>query len=260
MHSFHAYIDESGDEGFVFRDPPQPRGSSEWFVLSAVVVRERLLAQASRMLHAAIDPLEERRKSPIHFSGLKHDQQVALIHGLAQMPIRTITICANKRQLDGDHGLAEARRLYFYCTRFLIERVSWITRDKFVRGEGNGQCRLSFSSCKGLSYENLAEYLGLLRAGQSNVAWQHIDVARFNVQPHNSSIWLRAADVVASGVAKGLELSEHGFCEDRFARTIRPIVYRRGENYSSYGMKFFPRRPAPEVERDNRYSWLSLYE
>ncbi len=38
MHSsFIAYIDESGDEGFHFKD--DGRGSSRWFVLSAVVFR-----------------------------------------------------------------------------------------------------------------------------------------------------------------------------------------------------------------------------
>ncbi|HRE81053.1 MAG TPA: DUF3800 domain-containing protein, partial [Opitutaceae bacterium] len=36
-HSFQVYIDESGDEGFVFLDGE--KGSSRWFVLSAVIVR-----------------------------------------------------------------------------------------------------------------------------------------------------------------------------------------------------------------------------
>ena len=36
--SFIAYVDESGDEGFVFN--PDGSGSSRWFVLSAAVVRQ----------------------------------------------------------------------------------------------------------------------------------------------------------------------------------------------------------------------------
>ena len=35
--SFRAYIDESGDEGFVFRNDGS--GSSRWFVISALVGR-----------------------------------------------------------------------------------------------------------------------------------------------------------------------------------------------------------------------------
>ena len=37
--SFTVYIDESGDEGFIFL--PGERGSSRWLVLSAVVLRKR---------------------------------------------------------------------------------------------------------------------------------------------------------------------------------------------------------------------------
>ena len=36
--SFVTYIDESGDEGFVFN--PDGSGSSRWFVISAVVFRK----------------------------------------------------------------------------------------------------------------------------------------------------------------------------------------------------------------------------
>ena len=36
--SFTVYIDESGDEGFVFH--PNEKGSSRWLVLSAVVFRK----------------------------------------------------------------------------------------------------------------------------------------------------------------------------------------------------------------------------
>lgn len=259
MHSFHAYIDESGDEGFSFRDFPS-RGSSEWFVLSAVVVRESLLAQASRALLGAIGPLEERRKNPIHFANLTHDQQSGLSFALGKMPVRCIAICANKRKLTDDHGLAKARRLYFYCVRFLLERISWITRDHRVLGQGNGSCRLTFSACKGLSYEKLAEYMSVLQAGQTQISWAHLDAGKFKVLKHEDSIWLRAADIVASGVGRGLELSPAGLCEDRFARHLQQVVYHRGNNYSSYGMKFFPERPDVEKERDNRYSWLSLYK
>ena len=38
-YGFVAYIDESGDDGLAKVRPMHPSGSSEWFVLSAVVVR-----------------------------------------------------------------------------------------------------------------------------------------------------------------------------------------------------------------------------
>ena len=57
MHAFHAYIDESGDEGFVFRDYPG-RASSEWFVLSACIVRVRNLPIIARQIRATLDRIE----------------------------------------------------------------------------------------------------------------------------------------------------------------------------------------------------------
>jgi hypothetical protein len=47
--SFVAYIDESGDEGFNFAEFPEIK-SSEWFVLSAVVIRGHRLGQVTRYL------------------------------------------------------------------------------------------------------------------------------------------------------------------------------------------------------------------
>lgn len=258
MHSFHAFIDESGDDGFVFRDPPE-RASSEWFLVGALIVRETNKAKASRMLNQLIGPMEAARKSVIHFAKLNHDQQTALCFGLARLPVRGIVIAVNKKRLGVGHTLEGKRRLYFYCVRFLIERISWITRDLRMAGEGDGRCRLTFSHCKGLSYEGLAEYLTLLQGQETHVAWAHIDTEKFNVLGHPDSLWLRAADVMTSGIAKGLELSQHGFCEDRFARMLKPVMYNRDGNYLSYGLKVFPDQPAVERERDNRYEWLSLY-
>lgn len=258
-HSFHAYIDESGDDGFIFLDPPA-RASSQWFVLGALVLREKNQAPASRKLGALFGPIEEAKKSPVHFARLPHEQQSALCSGLAKLPVRAVVIAIDKRSLKPGHTLEGNRRLYSYCVRFLFERISWITRDEHVAGEGNGRCRLTFSHCKGLSYERLAGYIDHIKDMPTQVAWDHLDTEKYNVKAHGESLWLRAADVMTSGIAKGLELSRYGLCEDRFARQMKPIVYERKGNYGSYGLKLFPSVPAVEVERDNRYEWLSLYK
>ena len=46
--SFTAYIDESGDEGFMFL--PSEKRSSRWLVLSAVVFRKSKDLQAVRVM------------------------------------------------------------------------------------------------------------------------------------------------------------------------------------------------------------------
>lgn len=138
-----------------------------------------------------------------------------------------------------------------------------MVKERFERGgvDGDGRCKLTFAHCKNLSYENMGEYLGLLRAEQqTQIKWPHIDHEGIAVRPARDSIWLRAADCVASGIYRGLELSEYGFCEDRYGLMLKPIVYSRGANYLSYGLKLFPRVPEPEAERANRYGWLSQFK
>ena len=257
MHSYCAFIDESGDEGFTFKDPPE-RASSEWFVLSAIVLRADTLPSCARSFKNVLGPIEARRRKPAHFVDLPHDARVAIVHAIASLPARTISICFNKKML-GVHSLGSDRRLYFYCTRYLLERISWLARDSHEDGRGDGRCKLVFAHCKRLSYELLYGYFAALQNQRNCVAWGHIDLHNIVVKAANDSIWLRAADSVASGISRGLELSQYGLTEDRFARLLKPTVYRRGGNYFSYGLKLFPTIPKLEPERDHRYGWLDLY-
>ena len=211
------------------------------------------------MLSTTLGPIEAKRKSPVHFAGLNHDTRVAIIHCISQLPIRVVAIAINKRELNTGHTLQGERRLHFYASRYLLERISWIARDRAKPNEGDGKCSLTFSHCKGLSYSKLGEYFETLKKSNSQVAWGSLDTEKIKVLGHAQSIWLRAADATASGTAQALELSAHGFCEYRYIRMLKPVIYKNGNNYLSYGMKMFPNMPTVQKERDNRYEWLSLY-
>ena len=62
--SFVVYIDESGDEGFVFNDDGS--GSSRWFVLSAAVIRKVNDLQMVSCLKEARAVLGKPPKTPLH--------------------------------------------------------------------------------------------------------------------------------------------------------------------------------------------------
>ena len=72
--SFVTYIDESGDEGFVFN--PDGSGSSRWFVISAVVFRKANDLQSVACLKEVRGLLGKPPKYPLHFADLKHEQRV----------------------------------------------------------------------------------------------------------------------------------------------------------------------------------------
>ena len=67
--SFIAYVDESGDEGFVFN--ADGSGSSRWFVLSAAVIRQSNDLQMVSCLKAVREVLKKPLKTPLHFVDLK---------------------------------------------------------------------------------------------------------------------------------------------------------------------------------------------
>ena len=186
-----------------------------------------------------------------------------MIAHLATLPVLVAAICVNKRALAPGHALDGDRRLYFYCLRFLLERISWIARDERIAGEGDGRCKLTFSHSKGLPYSRLAGYLAHLQTSETQVDWAHVDASKFNVAGHSTSIWLRAVDSLASGMAKAFEASDFAYCKDRSVRLLKPVIYQRGggaRRYTSYGLKMFPCVPALPAQATGRYGWISEFQ
>jgi len=72
--SFVAYVDESGDEGFVFN--ADGSGSSRWFVLSAAVIRQTNDLDMVKCLKEVRTVLQKAPKTPLHLVDLKHEQRV----------------------------------------------------------------------------------------------------------------------------------------------------------------------------------------
>lgn len=254
-HSFVAYIDESGDEGFSFR--PEPGfGSSEWFVISAVMIPTTRDIAENKKFHDVIRPIEKIRNAPIHFAKLSHEQRVAVCNGIGASQFRIISVCINKRELAGD-GLRGKHRLYFYATRYLIERISWLARDRSADHAGDGRVRLVFSNRRQMSYDDLRTYVERLRSAPPEadirIHWPAISADLVEPRPHNQLVGLRAVDTVASGIRYGLELTQYGFCEDRYGRMMEPRTYRHLGRALPYGMKFFPGAPA---QTPGRYGWI----
>ena len=87
--SFTAYIDKSGDEGFMFL--PGEKGSSRWLVLSAVVFRKSKDLQAVRVMREVRALLKKDPKKALHFRDMKHKHRVPYVRALASAPVRTVS-------------------------------------------------------------------------------------------------------------------------------------------------------------------------
>ncbi len=70
-YDYVAYIDESGDPGLQKVKPIDPDGSSEWLVVSGVVVRKENETNASQWVSDIIAKLDSPQLKSLHFRKLR---------------------------------------------------------------------------------------------------------------------------------------------------------------------------------------------
>ncbi len=241
--SFRVYIDESGDEGFTFK--PDGSGSSRWLVLSAIVVRKKNDLSMVRLLDEVRKKLGREPKKQLHFSDLKHEQRIPYVRHIAAASVRTVSVLIHKPAIqEPEKFQSEKFLLYRYATRYLLERVSWLCRDHRIAGEGNGQAEIIFSNRSMMSYENLREYLRLLKSKSDpmdvRIDWAVIDPESVSAIDHRQLAGLQIADAVASSFYYAINVNRYGETEDKYAKILLPTCYRHKDSVLGYGLKFWP--------------------
>ena len=243
---FVAYIDESGDEGFVFK--PDGTGSSRWFVLSAVVTRRFNDLQMVDCLRETRKVLGRAPKAPLHFSDLKHEQRIPYIRRVGSLDIRTVNVAVYKpsiREVSTFQGTKHL--LYRYTTRFLVERLSWmLSRTDQHRSGRDSSVEIIFSDRANMSYGDIRSYLGtLVRRGKSQpndvqIDGSVIDPRRVRSVQHSKLAGLQVADAVATGMHFALRPNRYGETETAYFSHVAKTLYRHNGNALGYGMKFWP--------------------
>lgn len=237
--SFVAYIDESGDEGFTFREDGS--GSSRWFVLSALIVRKSndlLLVDAAKR---ARELLQYQPKKTIHFCKLKHEQRTPVARIVGELPVRTVSVLVHKPSIPNPGSFQQQPyNLYRYASRLLMERVSWCCRDAPARGGGDGKVDLIYSNRSAMSYTDLRAYLSRLQnLANTQIDWSVIDPNLVQAVNHDQMAGLQLADVVASGIYQSVNANRYGDVEERYLELMRRTVYKRNERHDGYGVKFW---------------------
>src|SRR6266550_4138812 len=156
--SYVAYIDESGDDGVGNVRPIDPNGATEWFVLSALVVR----AEAQRETIWVRDILKQIRleqRRTLHFQPLDDWRRNLVCAGISELPVRCFAVISNKanmrryqnKRAEEASGLAGRTWFYWWITRLLLERVTDYCERRSLRDYGEPRVvRLEFSRRKGL--------------------------------------------------------------------------------------------------------------
>lgn len=261
--SFKAYIDESGDEGFKFREDLKQIGTSDWLVLSAFVTRAKYDIETVTVIDDVRREFGIVPKKHVHWKDLKHPQKIRYAQMIGEKRGRCISICVHKRSLLEPEKFRLNHRLYFYAVRYLLERLTWLTRDYDHQAKfgGDGSIEIQFSNRGGMSYTKLKGYIDLLRSRKEkgfdvNIEFDRFSLDAFTVKTPGKSMGLQLADAIAGATFNAIERDIYGNTEPRYIETLLPIHYRYDSKVMGYGLKIVPREAITNLAKENYLEWL----
>jgi len=237
---YNCYVDESGDEGFSFSVIPG-QGSSEWFILTGVIVRQ----EDDLSVSGSIDRIKGRlwghtppqpgRRQALHWSSLRHEQKKAVASELRDEQFTQVSVAICKARLQTGTCIRNADALYMYATRFLLERVSWYVDDL------GGTVEITFSNRSRLALDQLRRYLRqVLDSGECQIR-PVFDPDGIRVRMADQVKMLQVADSCSSSLYNALAPDFYGNTETAYIRALARRLYRyRGKKVLSYGLKVFP--------------------
>lgn len=253
--TFAVYIDESGDDGFAFE-----RGSPEWFVISAVVVRRAQEKTILELVDKVRVILGRKDRDPLHFRKLDHPKRIPLLKAIAEAPIAAMSVLLHKPSLKNHDGFRQGDRLYFYLSRYLLERVSWYCRDERTNDDtGDGSAEVIFSHRGEMSYLAVKKYLERLRQMQDvRIDWKVIKPEQVEVFAPVDRVSLQVVDAVAGSMYHAL-VPKYGYVEDAYVKMLKPVIYSRKGVYLGYGLKFWPAETADMLKTEEQLGWVRTH-
>lgn len=232
---WRVYVDESGDRG-------RSRGSSNHFVVSAVIVRDRDDPTVRAELATLKQPLGLQPGHVMHFRNLSHSKKVKACMEIANFSIGCVTsVVVCKRKLipfpgGGMPYISQPDPLYLWAVRLLLERISW-----YIRDHGGDTSIVTFAHLTRFKSQKLHDYRQALSYSPTNIHWPSFDGHPFRFNYPNKIDLLQIPDTVASAVFKAVEADHLGVIETRYVHELRSVIYRHPVGQvTSYGLKVFP--------------------
>ena len=172
-YDYIAYIDESGDDGLRSVKPLKIPGSSEWLILSAVVVRASNESKVADWVKDIRSGFRSKQAKALHFADLSHANKFATCRKIAELDLRCFVMASNKKDMQGytnpDAGKIPSQ-CWFYCwmTRVLLERVTRFVLRRSKRDFGEPRyLRIEYSARGGLRYDQMHAYYEWLKMKQA---------------------------------------------------------------------------------------------
>ena len=253
----NAYIDESGDEGF------KP-GASQWFIVSAVVVKQA----NDRVVASAINEIKHRlwgniTRQPLHWVRLRHEKKRVVIHEMSKQNFTLFAVALEKKYLvrerfdshyDRQNRMKFRWAMYFYTTKLLVERIC-----KYAERKG-AQVNLIFENRSSISYKDLRDYLTFMTdypgpySRRPTIPRQMIK----SVEPHNKEVkkLLQVADACSGALQDALEINQYGDVEESYIMGLAEKFDRPSGRLWGIGLKLFPRSMQKVRDEYRCYGWM----
>lgn len=259
--SYHyiAYIDESGDAGLNAVRPIDEGGSSEWLVMSAVVIRACREENVTEWLAEMKSDLNLDQKAVLHFRNLSPTRRLRLASCLASKPARAFVVCSNKKNMRqyrnaAAEKISSQQWFYNWCLRLLLERVTAFCEQRRELDYPGENCRLKieFSRRKGHSYSQTRAYTYYLRHQEKanslfltkrKVLTDLLSRDLMIDLPHKSSSGLQLADIVASAFFSAANTIGPGDWDLRPAKALRRIMAVENGRQACFGVSLHPTPP-----------------
>jgi hypothetical protein len=254
-YGFVAYLDESGDDGLKKVKPAHPTGSSEWFVLSAVVVRASNENAVGRWQKEILSDFGYTQRTDIHWNKLNPPRKRIVCEHIAQCPLRLFVFMSNKKNMQGyvnPRCFKEPYFFYWWCTRVLLERVTLFCSEASNVLYGTQKpIKFIFSQRGGMAYDRLTAYLRLLKFETEighvhnttrNLIWSVIDLNQIYYAAHRNEAGVQLADAVAGAFYEAVNVDRIAPPDPQFAKMLIPRLYRRGPRrmIAEEGVKLMP--------------------
>lgn len=253
-----VYIDEAGDPGLAKVRTATERGSSEWLVLSAIVVRTETEPQVVEWVRDIRTQIGSVQGPALHYRTLTNERKTTVCRAIASYPLRGFVLLSNKKNMEGyrnprveaARGASTQEYFYNYCLRLLLERVTqFIERHSLIAHSEPKHAELVFSERGGLRYSQTIEYLALLMEqarsqttflSTREVRWQVLHPMLMSAVPHNKSAGSQLTDPLASAFFQATNTGGDGKWDTRFAELLAPRMLKVRGRYENLGVSLQP--------------------
>ena len=270
-YEYLAYIDESGETGLKTVLGVDATGSSEWFVLSLVLVPKELEPALHSWITEMLSLTGSKQLKDIHFSKLSEPHRRAVTQLLSQKGVMCFAICSNKKNMKRYRNpRAEVMGVndWFYCwvTRLALERASHFVWRRSIQNHGAPKrMKIIFSERGGLKIGQIGAYYEWIKKQSLNdnlylawgdIEWETVHPLLIDKDFHKNLPGLKLADIVAAAFYAAADNKQSGPCEPQHAKALKSVMARFRSNetgrYSGYGVKLMPSWGKAKLSADQK--------